>query len=114
VAALFVFLYAGLRIPIDLFREYPIQTLGLPTGQAFNAIMATAGLLLLVRNWLRGPTPASVTTPAEPRPAGWRPWAFIGLMALVLVIPSDATRDVPERYGKRHPGLTHSPMYPEI
>lgn len=114
VAALFVFLYAGLRIPIDLFREYPIQTLGLPTGQAFNVIMATAGLLLLVRNWLRGPTPASVTTPAEPRPAGWRPWAFIGLMALVLVIPSDATRDVPERYGKRHPGLTHSPMYPEI
>jgi hypothetical protein len=31
-----------------------------------------------------------------------------------MVIPSDATRDVPERYGRRHPGLEHSAIYPNL
>ena len=52
IAALFVFLYAALRIPIDLLRDYPITTFGLPTGQAFNVIMATVGLVLLLKSWL--------------------------------------------------------------
>ena len=38
MAALFIVLYAGLRIPIDLLREYPVNALGLPTGQGFNVI----------------------------------------------------------------------------
>jgi len=114
VAALFVLLYAGLRIPIDLFREYPIQTLGLPTGQTFNLIMAIAGLLLLTRSWQRPRVPTAALTPAEPGPPGWRRWVFAGLLALVLIIPSDATRDVPQLYAKRHAGLTHSWLYPPI
>ena len=31
-----------------------------------------------------------------------------------MVIASDATRDVPATYGKRHPGLEHSRLYPPI
>ncbi len=113
VAALFVFLYAGLRIPIDFLREYPITTLGLPTGQTFNLMMASTGLLLLLRNWLRLAEP--LTPPSSPSgDAGWRRWAFAAILVLALLIPSDATRDIPERYGRRHPGLTHSWLYPAI
>jgi hypothetical protein len=39
------------------------------------------------------------------------------LAAVVLgsmVIASDATRDIPSRYGKRHPGLQYSRTYPPI
>jgi hypothetical protein len=114
VAALFVFLYAALRIPIDLLREYPIQTLGLPTGQAFNLIMAGVGLALLARNWFRKPGALADGAGDPSRSPGWRPWALAGLIFIALIIPSDATRDVPDRYGKRHPGLTHSRMYPDI
>jgi hypothetical protein len=31
-----------------------------------------------------------------------------------MVIPSDWTQDVPERYGKRHPGMMHSRFYPVV
>ena len=116
IAALFVLLYAGLRIPIDLLREYPVNTLGLPTGQGFNVIMATIGVSLLVRNYRRARRAADVPT-ARPMPeAGpaWRPWALGAVMAVALVIPSDATRDIPSRYGQRHPGLQYSTMYPRI
>jgi phosphatidylglycerol:prolipoprotein diacylglycerol transferase len=119
LAALFVFLYPGLRLPIDVFREYPITTLGLPTGQAFNLIMASAGLLLLARNWWmhRGVARPGVTPPVALAERGvpvWRPAMFAAMLALALVIPSDATRDVPERYGHRHPGLSHSWLYPDL
>jgi len=40
--------------------------------------------------------------------------AFAASLAVALVIPSDATRDIPARYGKRHPGLAYSAMYPPI
>jgi hypothetical protein len=53
LAALFVLLYAGLRFPIDLLREYPVNALGLPTGQGFNVIMTVIGALLLAINWWR-------------------------------------------------------------
>ena len=40
VGSLFVLLYAALRIPIDLLRDYPISFLFLPAGQTFNVLMA--------------------------------------------------------------------------
>jgi hypothetical protein len=55
--------------------------------------------------------------PAAPEPAaapGWRRWAFLAIVLAVMVIPSDATRDVPERYSHRHPGLQHSALYPNL
>jgi phosphatidylglycerol:prolipoprotein diacylglycerol transferase len=119
LAALFVLLYAGLRIPIDLLREYPVNALGLPTGQGFNVIMAVVGALLLARNWWRwragGLEAAGAPRSSEPDAApGWRRPAFAAVLLFALVIPSDATRDIPSRYGHRHPGLAYTAMYPRI
>lgn len=113
IAAWFVFLYAAFRIPIDLFRDYPIATFGLPTGQAFNGIMATVGLMLLFKSVWR--SSADIRTSPEPSAApGWRRWVFATVLLFAMVIPSDATRDVPERYGSRHPALAHSAFYPNL
>jgi phosphatidylglycerol:prolipoprotein diacylglycerol transferase len=111
VAALFLLLYAAPRIAIDLLREYPLTLLGLPSGQTFNIAMAVAGSLLLLKSWLRpGPSPQ---VPVEPEASpGWRVLAFAVLLLFVLTIPSDAPRDIPATYGTRHPGLTHSGIYP--
>jgi phosphatidylglycerol---prolipoprotein diacylglyceryl transferase len=120
IAALFVLLYAGLRIPIDLLREYPVNALGLPTGQGWNVIMAIAGATLLARNWRLARTPGrlgpAAPLPAEAEaPAGvWRRAALALVLLFPLVIPSDATRDIPSRYGHRHPGLEYSAMYPRV
>ena len=113
VAALFVFLYAALRIPIDVLRDYPITTFGLPTGQTFNVIMATIGLALLLKSWWR--PGAAIRPPPEPTMTpGWRRWAFVAVLLFATAIPSDASRDVPERYGRRHQGLAHSALYPNL
>jgi len=119
LAALFVALYAGLRLPIDLLREYPLRLAGLPSGQAVNLLMALAGVALLVKNclrpplagWREQPDPAA---PADQRAATWQQLTFAALLALSLVIPSDATRDIVARYGHRHAGLTHSAIYPAL
>jgi phosphatidylglycerol:prolipoprotein diacylglycerol transferase len=118
LGALFTFLYASLRIPIDLFREYPITLFGLPTGQTFNIAMSVFGAALLARSWMRQ-TVDEATRPAraDRHPSsgpGWRRLAFAVTLTLALTIPSDATRDVPAVYGKRHAGLRHSAMYPQI
>jgi phosphatidylglycerol---prolipoprotein diacylglyceryl transferase len=121
-AATFIFLYASLRIPIDLLREYPITLWGLPTGQTFNLTMSAAGAALLMRSWLKarsstrsaiahrpiGPSSMSCKPSYKPR------LAFAVIVALAATIPSDATRDIPSRYGRRHPGLVYSAMYPPI
>ena len=39
---------------------------------------------------------------------------FRVLLIIPLVIPSDWTQNVPERYGDRHDGLKHSKLYPVI
>lgn len=116
IAALFVVLYAGLRIPIDTLRDYPISMWGLPTGQTLNFLMLGAGIVLLAVNLLRKRHRKPETEPtADSRlPAPWKKIAFAALLLIPLVIPSDATRDIPDRYGKRHPGLVHSWMYPAI
>ena len=117
VGSLFVLLYAALRIPIDLLREYPISFLFLPAGQTFNVLMALTGLALLIKNvwWPSSTRPAPVTQPV-PRQATSAAirLAFAALVLLALVIPSDATRDVPARYGHRHAGLSYSWLYPRF
>jgi phosphatidylglycerol---prolipoprotein diacylglyceryl transferase len=116
VAALFVFLYAALRIPIDLLREYPLTLAGLPSGQAVNVAMAAAGAALLAKSWLwPAPSQPAGRAPAlPPRPLWWHRVAFALLLVLPPAIPSDATRDVPATYGHRHAGLEHSRLYPRL
>ena len=86
---IFLLLYAGLRLFVDLFREYPTTLLGLATGQVLNLAMASIGLLLIVVSCWRGrrstarandPTlghPAVIETP----PHCWQPAAFVLLLA---------------------------------
>ena len=53
--------------------------------------------------------------PQQDRGASWlQRIALAVLVAIPLVIPSDWTQDVPERYGARHEGMEHSIMYPRI
>ena len=119
VAALFVLLYALLRVPIDLLREYPIEMWGLPTGQTLNLVMVAIGGLLLAVNIYRNSGRRAVRMPIRRMPESrrglvWRRAALAAICLVPLVIPSDATRDVPVTYGARHAGLEHSSMYPAI
>ena len=120
---LFLFLYALLRVFIDFFREYPTTLLGLATGQVLNLAMSAGGLALFAWSVAQGrshPVSAGLnasSSPVQSKPTGgvaWRPALFATLLVLVLVIPSDWTQDIPDRYGKRHPGLQHSALYPAI
>ena len=117
IAVLFVILYAGLRIPIDMLREYPTSMWGLPNGQMLNILMVVAGLIALGINIYNARSPREADLKEAAHPGGslrYRRIALIGICILPLVIPSDATRDVPATYGTRHPGLEHSWMYPNI
>jgi phosphatidylglycerol:prolipoprotein diacylglycerol transferase len=119
---LFLFLYAFVRIFIDLFREYPTTLLGLATGQALNLLLSVVGLGLMVASCRRkrGPVPACAPQAVRARSAessggiGWRRALFAALLVFSLCMPSDWTQDVPARYGQRHPGLVHSALYPKI
>ncbi len=122
-AARFVFWYALPRIFIDLLRDYPTHRLALGTGQTLNIVMAMLGAVLLVRSRLRrldrlGSTsapgwPAPETPPEQP-PRRAQRLALAVLLLFCLTIPSNWTQDIPARYGKRHPGLRHSWLYPQI
>ena len=119
LAVRFLVLYAGLRIPIDLLREYPGTWLGMPQGQAMNLVLTAAGALLWLRNRQRAVmTPEALAAAVAPEPAAGPRWrhrmALAAVLLLPLIIPSDAVRDVPVRYGARHPGLAHSAIYPPI
>jgi phosphatidylglycerol:prolipoprotein diacylglycerol transferase len=120
VAAHFVFWYAFLRIFVDVFRDYPTHRLGFPTGQTLNIVMALAGAALLVRSRVkRRPPLEPATAPLAPDATRWprlamERTALAGLLVFCLTIPGNWTQDVPERYGKRHPGLHHSWLYPRI
>jgi phosphatidylglycerol:prolipoprotein diacylglycerol transferase len=112
----FLFLYAFLRIFVDVFREYPTTLLGLATGQVLNISMSLVGLgLIVVPLWKAREAAARAIGRLEPpEPLAWRPALFAAILAFSLVIPSDWTQDVPARYGKRHPGLGHSVVYPKV
>lgn len=122
-AARFVFWYAALRIPIDLFRDYPTHRLALGTGQTLNIAMALLGIVLIVRSERRrrrGGRVPPTAHPPPPRLSGERPPLLAQRVLLVLLlaacttIPSNWTQNIPERYGARHPGLVHSWVYPDI
>lgn len=123
VLGAFLFGYGFLRIFIDFFREYRTELLGLPPGQEFNISMSLLGLTLIfwaVKKRYTGTEP--LTTSAirsglniDVRKATRiRRLVLRALLVLPLVMPSDWTQDVPARYADRHPGLTHSWLYPEI
>lgn len=112
----FLFLYAFLRIFVDVFREYPTTLLGLATGQALNISMSLVGLgLILVPLWkARAATPAPSIKETASQGLAWRRLSLAAILTFSLVMPSDWTQDVPARYGKRHPGLDYSVLYPRI
>jgi phosphatidylglycerol:prolipoprotein diacylglycerol transferase len=118
LAGLFIFLYALFRIPIDTLREYPISMWGLPTGQTLNIITVLIGIILLsvniclARSHQKSILP--IKTDDNRAGLGWRRLALAACCIIPLVIPSDATRDVPATYGERHSGLKYSWMYPPI
>lgn len=121
LTGIFLFLYAFLRIFIDIFREYPTSLLGLATGQILNILLSILGLIIAVRLWGRD-SPITANATGSPlveenlsaARVGWRQWVFVSLLLFSLVIPSDWTQDVPARYGKRHPDLRYSVLYPRI
>lgn len=116
LTGLFLFLYSFLRIPVDIFREYPTSLLGLATGQALNIAFSVIGLLVIWYAYrMQKPGDSSATAFDESRvDLSWRKPLFIALLLFCLTIPSDWTQDIPERYGKRHPGVVYSRIYPEI
>lgn len=119
---IFLFLYAFLRIFVDIFREYPTSLLGLATGQVLNIAFSILGLgLICVPLWRsRGKAKVTKAPSADPQEdlahtgLRWRRIVFAALLLFSLVMPSDWTQDVPSRYGKRHPYLCYSTIYPKI
>jgi len=115
VLANFIFWYAFLRIFVDVFREYPTRLFGLATGQSLNLFMSGLGLVLWV--WFVKRRAGSPGGSSRLR-AGSTLWprrvAFAAILALCMTMPSDWTQDIPKRYGKRHPGLHYSKIYPPI
>lgn len=114
VAAHFVFWYAFLRIFVDLFRDYPTHRLALGTGQTLNIAMTVLGLALLIRSRLKNRPRVAPPPPVERAPSLAQRLIVAGLLVFSLTIPGNWTQDVPARYGKRHPGLRHSALYPAI
>ena len=119
----FILWYGFLRFFVDFFREYRSSMFGLPPGQEFNLLMTLIGVGMLI--WLyrkARPADAAERSPGiETRVAtgsGDGIWLkrtiFVLLLVLPTIIPSDWTQDVPARYGARHPGMTHSTIYPPI
>ena len=88
----FLFLYAGLRFLVDLFRDYEGGWLGIGQGQYFNLIMAAIGLAVLV--WaLRRRLPGIPFISPEPRRVNPLLVAvFIFLCLYPLGIPTSWTR----------------------
>ena len=119
VAARFVFWYAALRIPIDLFRDYPTYRLALGTGQTLNILMMLAGVVLLYRSRLRrrgrlARPPRVPRSVRDDAPSIAQRIAFAALLLFCLAIPSNWTQDVPARYARRHPAMTRTWLYPQI
>jgi len=134
MSAHFVFWYAFLRIFVDLFRDYPSHRFAIGTGQTLNIVMALVGLALIIRSerrWRRGQVLncnffqdlAPAARPGQVlknvaiqdlTPSWGHRIALGGVLIFCLTIPGNWTQDVPARYGKRHPGMVRSFLYPAI
>ncbi len=123
VSAWFIFLYAFLRIFIDLWRDYPLHRLPLGTGQTLNIVMSVLGICLLVRSHLRARASRRIDVTRRVPPGGvsisespllLKRALFTSVLLFSLTIPSNWTQDVPARYGRRHPGLQYSILYPRL
>lgn len=121
MTGIFLFLYAFLRIFVDVFREYPTTLLGLATGQVLNIFLSLFGLvLIIIPFWKkRGQAVTTIVHMSTEKNLmsagiGWRRSLFASLLLFSLTMPSDWTQDIPLRYGKRHPALHHSSLYPAI
>jgi phosphatidylglycerol:prolipoprotein diacylglycerol transferase len=119
---IFLFLYAFLRIFVDVFREYPTTLFGLATGQVLNLLLSVLGLGLIVISFRKRSEYAGLCVPSlsaaqKNSPLGsllWRRFLFAAILLFALTMPSDWTQDVPARYGRRHPGLHYTWLYPRI
>ena len=120
---IFLLGYGFLRIFIDFFREYRSDFLGLPPGQEFNLVMTLAGISLIIWAYRRkqaGVRPVTLATISDGyaldvrKITRTRRLVFRALLIVPLVIPSDWTQDVPQRYGERHEGIHYSRLYPQI
>ena len=119
----FLFCYGFFRIFIDIFREYRTELFGFPPGQEFNLGMSIIGVILViwaVKTRFAGVKPLTRSAIVNGlnmdvrRATRIRRLILRSLLILPLFIPSDWTQDVPARYGKRHEGMVHSKLYPEI
>jgi len=115
----FVFWYGFLRIFVDFFREYRTEFVGFPPGQEFNILMSVLGLGLLVWAYTFQRVQETVRSAENSLETGRNASlvqriTLVTLMVIPLVVPSDWTQDIPERYGARHEGLAYSPFYPKI
>ena len=115
--------YGLLRMLIDFFREYRSELFGLPPGQEFNIGMSIVGLGLIIWAYKKrhiGVRPLTLSAISDSyakdvrKVTRLRQLIFRVLLIVPLVIPSDWTQDVPQRYGDRHEGMKHSRLYPPI
>ncbi len=123
LVAHFLLWYGLLRIFVDFFREYRSSLYGLPPGQEFNLLMTFIGIGMLIwlyrrRRSVGGDVRATARVEATTAELCSRLWrmrlALVLILIFPMVIPSDWTQDVPARYGERHPGMTHSKIYPPV
>ena len=119
VFANFVLWYGFLRIFVDFFREYRTDLAGFPPGQEFNVLMSLLGVGLLV--WIYKFRTVQMRGISGLHSAGGsrgasllQRFVLITILLVPLVMPSDWTQDVPQRYGRRHAGLVHSVLYPRL
>lgn len=119
----FLFTYGFFRFFIDFFREYRVDLFGLPPGQEFNIGMSILGVMLItwgIKKGYTGVKPLGASEISDGLNMDVRKATRIRrlilrlLLILPLVIPSDWTQDVPDRYGARHDGITYSNLYPAI
>jgi phosphatidylglycerol:prolipoprotein diacylglycerol transferase len=115
----FILWYGFLRIFVDLFREYRTELIGFPPGQEFNVLMSILGLVLLVwaykfQGGKGSLDPAEGLLETRRKASLLQRISLAALVVIPLVMPSDWTQDVPERYGARHDGLEYSVLYPRM